>query len=73
MRRAPAPRAPPARPFVAADMRSLCRRRETAKQSGDSPVAKLMEMGFSESDSKAVLEECGGDVDAALNKLLGTG
>ncbi len=54
-------------------MRSLCRRRETAKQSGDSPVTKLMEMGFSESDSKAVLEECGGDVDAALNKLLGTG
>ena len=54
-------------------MRSLCHRRETAKQSGDSPVAKLMEMGFSESDSKAVLEECGGDVDAALNKLLGTG
>ena len=36
-------------------------------------MAKLMEMGFSESDSKAVLEECGGDVDAALNKLLGTG
>lgn len=32
-------------------------------------VAKLVEMGFSEAASKSALEACGGDENAAMEKL----
>jgi len=32
-------------------------------------VAKLVEMGFSEDTAKVALESCGGDENAALEKL----
>mmetsp|Transcript_9160 Transcript_9160/g.13294 ORF Transcript_9160/g.13294 Transcript_9160/m.13294 type:complete len:195 (-) Transcript_9160:4-588(-) len=34
-------------------------------------MAKLMEMGFSSEQSKRALDECAGDVEAAVLKLLG--